>query len=320
VISVWTDKFSVSNPIAVACNLIKELQTTGKATIDLKMEGPCADHVGLYTLLDTVCEQFNFDPTSITILTSNDEETHHRYQIKIQPRWHIGTLRQYLFTNKITAAQFHNKNFQNLFGCFYNIPSWDRLCILAYVKFNSPHNNILGCNGITQSHCYNTYQIDKLFEFAPNELYNVTKLVNSDLGPLPDHPAPGQSDKPSAPAQLDVLKYYNDFFVDIVGETYIHGLTFYPTEKTWRPILAKTPFLVSGPQGFLDNLRSRYKIQTFAKWWDESYDQYQNYQRIEKIYRVIDQLNSLSLSDLSTMYQEMMPVLEHNFKIFRTLS
>lgn len=320
-ITVWTDKFTVSNPVSVAVDIVKEYQATGSAVVDLMKEGPCADHVGLYRLLDTICDRFSFDPKKITILTSNDEETHSEYQIQIQPRWHLRTFKQFLLKNRITSQDFVEKDLsQNLFACFYNIPSWDRLCILSHVKFNTKNSGILSCNGVLEGNCYNTYELSRVVEYSPDQLESIVKLIKTGPGPLPDHPAPGVLAKPSAESQLGVLSYYNKFFVDLVGETYTHGLTFYPTEKTWRPIYALNPFVISGPQGFLSNLQSRYNIKTFSKWWDESYDSCQNYPRIQRIFGVIDYLDSLTASDRYTMYQEMLPVLQHNQQILKKLS
>lgn len=315
-IRVWCDKFSVSDPVARAAEIIAEYQQHGQAEIDLQQEGPCADHVGLYALLDTVCSKFGFDRSRITIYTANSEETHPEYRIVEQPRWHWATMRRTLAEKRITPDQFQHKQLdQYLLSCFYNIPSWDRLCLLSRVKSTVQSSCMLSCNGVLQGHEYNSFELDRIIEFCPQELNNIVDYINSNPQPLPDHPNPGVDQKPTPQRQLDVLDRYNQVFVDLVGETYIHGLTFYPTEKTWRPIYALTPFVISGPQGFVDNLRSRYGIQTFSQWWDESYDDCQNYQRIEKIYQVIEFLDSLTLSDRHTMYQEMLPTLRHNQQI-----
>mgnify|MGYP003343183281 CR=1 FL=1 len=64
-------------------DIINEYQTQGYVTINMNREGPCADSVGLYRMLDYICEQFGFDKTKFTIYTCNAEELHDHYQIKI---------------------------------------------------------------------------------------------------------------------------------------------------------------------------------------------------------------------------------------------
>ena len=84
-------------------------------------------------------------------------------------------------------------------------------------------------------------------------------------------------------------------------------------------MLAKTPFIIQGPQGYLSTLKSDYGFKTFDQWWDESYDQLQNYDRIKKIYQVIDHINTLSDNDKLSMYADMTQVLEHNYQILQDL-
>lgn len=315
-IDLWTDKFDVSNPAERAADIIQEYLSQGHATINLSMEGPSASHIGIYKLLDYVCEKFAFDKSKISIVTSNLEEVHSEYDIVYQQAWHLDKFVKNAKTKNWTRDRFVDKNIgENLFACFYNIPAWDRVCLLSHIKFNTKNQSILSCNGVVEGNRYNSYSLDKILYYCPNELDNIVQLINSGIGPLSDHPSPGLNGKPDPNDQLDVITYYDKIFVDVVGETYIHGLTFYPTEKTWRPIFSLTPFIISGPQGFLSNLKARYNLKTFSQWWDESYDDYQNYDRIKRMYQIIDFLDSLSISEQQAMYQEMIPTLEHNRSI-----
>jgi hypothetical protein len=54
---------------------------------------------------------------------------------------------------------------------------------------------------------------------------------------------------------LSLLKFYNQFQIELVAETMCAGITFFPTEKTFRPITGRRPFLLFGPVHFLNNLR-----------------------------------------------------------------
>ena len=116
--------------------------------------------------------------------------------------------------------------------------------------------------------------------------------------------------------QLDktnsIIDYYKKFFVEIVCETYYSGNTFFPTEKTWRPMLLKTPFIVQGPTNFLKNLR-KLGFKTFDKWWDEGYDEDAPNHSIHEIQKVIDFLSNKSLQEIQHMHNEMHNVLEHNY-------
>ena len=310
-IKVITSHDEIYSKEIVMTDIIKEYQSAGSATIHMNNEGPDARAVGLYQMLDYVCKEFNFNKKNIKILTCNAEELHPDYKIIIQPQHWISLTTKAIDELGYSKDSFRHKDVtKNLFGCLYNIPSWDRLCILSHVKFHTAHSSLLGCNLTFDERVYNTVYLDKLIENAPNELYAVTDYIKTK----PSAVCGLVSEKPITSIALnEPIKFYNDFFIDIVAETYIHGLTFFITEKTIRPIYALTPFITVGPQGYLSNLKARYGFKTFNQWWDESYDDYQNYDRIKKIYEVIQRIDNLSNTELKEMYNDMTDTLDHNY-------
>jgi len=296
----------------IVTDLIKEYQTSGSATIIMNGEGPDAEAIGLYKMLDYVCEQFNFNKKNIKIITWNADEINNDYNIVIRHQHWIQTAK--LEADKRNFVP--NKDVtKNLFGCMYNIPSWNRLCLLSYIKRRTQTNSLLACNVTLEERQHNTVSLDNVIMYAPQELYNIIEYLKTNPQPLPGHPG----HKPESNENMEIIKFYNDFFVDVVAETYTIGKTFFTTEKTFRPMLALTPFITYGPQGFLSNLRAKYGFQTFNQWWDESYDDYQQYERIKKIYTVIDFLDTLSISDRQQMYKDMQDTLLHNKKILDRL-
>jgi len=296
----------------IVTDLIKEYQTSGSATIIMNGEGPDAEAIGLYKMLDYVCEQFNFNKKNIRIITWNADEINNDYDIVIRHQHWIQTAK--LEANKRNFVP--NKDVtKKLFGCLYNIPSWNRLCLLSYIKRRTQTNSLLACNVTLEERQHNTVSLDNVIMYAPQELYNVIEYLKTNPQPLPGHPG----HKPEFNENMEIIKFYNDFFVDVVAETYTTGKTFFTTEKTFRPMLALTPFITYGPQGFLSNLRAKYGFQTFNQWWDESYDDYQQYERIKKIYTVIDFLDTLSISDRQQMYKDMQDTLLYNKKILDRL-
>lgn len=118
---------------------------------------------------------------------------------------------------------------------------------------------------------------------------------------------------------MDILPFYSKFFVDIVAETWHTGRCFMPTEKTVRPIITKNPFIVYGPKGYLKNLR-KLGFKTFNRWWSEEYDEWPETQRLHHMFDLINKLAEMSIKDLEDMYQQMLPVLEHNQKILKELT
>jgi hypothetical protein len=86
---------------------------------------------------------------------------------------------------------------------------------------------------------------------------------------------------------LSILRYYNQFQIELVAETMCAGTTFFPTEKTFRPITGRRPFLIYGPKNFLTNLQNL-GFKTYSQCWDENYDQLQGLERWQAIRQLID--------------------------------
>ena len=98
----------------------------------------------------------------------------------------------------------------------------------------------------------------------------------------------------------------------MVAETYIMGNTFYVTEKTLRPIIAKTPFIILGPKNYLANLK-QLGYKTFSKWWDESYDHHEGVQRIEEIKKILQKILAMSTLELQLLLTDMNNILNYNY-------
>jgi hypothetical protein len=311
-VTILTSHHKIWNVEKVIVSIIKEYLEHGCVVVDLNMEGPCAESIGLYALLDDICEKLNFCKKNITINTCNFEEQHKEYKIIKQPQHWIGSTLETF--DKLGFV--HQKNVtKNLFGCFYNVPSWDRLSLLAYINFCTKNQSMLFCNGVWQGARYNSYYLNDLVDFHPTQVFRVMDFLKT----LPES-AFGDVivDKPvSAFDLMKVTEFYNDFFIDIVAETYTHGLSFFITEKTIRPICTLTPFIIQGPKSYLRTLKSDYDVRSFDKWWPEDYDNYNGPDRIDQIFKTIDYIDGFSIDDRVRIYEEMQPTLIHNFNQFQ---
>lgn len=118
----------------------------------------------------------------------------------------------------------------------------------------------------------------------------------------------------------------NDFsynnLIFIVTETLFQGdiNNIFLTEKTFKPISLKMPFIVIGQPLTLKRLReSGYK--TFSDLWDESYDEiFDPIQRMEKICDVVDQLSKIPTTELTDKIRQIFDILEHNSKLLKSRS
>jgi len=76
---------------------------------------------------------------------------------------------------------------------------------------------------------------------------------------------------------------------------------------------------LQGPTNYLSNLK-KLGFETFSKYWDEGYDQHDGMTRLHGMKNIIDQLSKKSTQDLELMYNDMMPILEHNKSVLLHLT
>jgi len=139
-------------------------------------------------------------------------------------------------------------------------------------------------------------------------IYRQFSKLTSDLN-LDFDSTPGAA---SAEMGVQQMKLFQQAFVHLVTETVYYPSNLHLTEKIFRPIVVYRPFILVGAPGNLEYLK-RYGFQTFDQWWDESYDQEPDPERrLTMVVEQVERLCQLSPSELDTMYQEMLPVLQHN--------
>jgi len=91
--------------------------------------------------------------------------------------------------------------------------------------------------------------------------------------------------------------------------------TFWPTEKTMKPILMKHPFLILASMHHLKNLRGL-GFKTFGDVIDESYDEMPKID--DRIKKIIDNLNAIK-KDPVNFWNATIDIREHNYSVLRDL-
>lgn len=120
----------------------------------------------------------------------------------------------------------------------------------------------------------------------------------------------------SAHAGPNELKLNQSALWHVVPETVFYYKKLHLTEKIFKPIVSRRPFILVGAPGNLAYLKS-YGFKTFDRWIDESYDlEEDNDKRISMINTQLEKLCSLTSDELNAMHSEMKEVLEYNFNHF----
>jgi hypothetical protein len=272
--------------------------------LDINKEGSCLSSNGIYHMIDL------FDFKSVTIHTDNAVEAHDRYNIV------LGPLRFRFFDVPVTTnfTELHYWNQRTVFGAFYNRALWHRMGIAATLEHD--YKTISTLNFRYDPHNQDVrreFELQTLFEVDPASSAKFMSVYQNFPQQLEEQD--GYTVGVSTSRHTHQLaKFYPDLLIDIVGESFVQGRTFYATEKTVRPMLLKKPFVVMGPKCFLIHLRQM-GFRTFYEFWDEDYDGYEPNQKYTMILKLIDDLSKKSTGELEHMYRAMQPILDHNYNL-----
>ena len=127
------------------------------------------------------------------------------------------------------------------------------------------------------------------------------------------------------------LQLYNNSYISLVAETtFFSKITvnndieggnirsMFLTEKTFKPIKAKHPFIIAGSPYVLERLR-KMGYKTFSLFIDESYDTIEDdFLRIEAITNEISRLCNFTKKEWLEFQEFSIPIIEHNFNVLST--
>jgi hypothetical protein len=303
--------------------------------LSLNLEGICLARNGIYRILDNFCKHNNYDPRRITIYTANMLESHDRFNIvKVPEDWYeVEQIQTWLQDRQLPITNTPSKHFGNFIGR----STWSRLWIASILnakykdKTFQTFNSGLQSNYIRKEGAYDSIGLDDLVSHECDILGEVVEFLKTCPRVIPEdvdyiktldsyitqHSA-GDIYPIQHPANLNILKEYNDIFVDVICETRMVGDIFFVTEKTWRCIVAKRPFIVVGNANFLSNLK-KLGFKTFSNYWDEGYDYTSIQFRIKHIEQVLATISNWSTQELHHYLEDMQDILEHNYRTFLQL-
>ena len=285
------------------------ISTTGPIIINLIGEGPCLRSCNFYNILDNISQTFNIDKNRFIIQTCNVEEYHDEYNIEIQNNIWIDHCKKIQTNNEAKNLTL------NTVGCFVGKTNWNRLVLLGWLDKFFNEKSLLTChyNNNSQSQL-SALELNEIFQICPDEIHaaiNFLKICPKKITNINMHYDKKITFNNIISITNELSSSYHMIFSELVCETYYSGLTFFPTEKTFRPIMQLTPTITFGSRGFLSNMQ-RCGFKTFSNYWDESYDDLQDYERIQAIQSVLKKLFLLDHKELTDMYADMLPILIHN--------
>jgi hypothetical protein len=154
-------------------------------------------------------------------------------------------------------------------------------------------------------------------------LSDISKTIVEPMILSKQHGDNSQSDR----IKEEDIYYFDNSYFSLVQETFFDNTLdsstddiafcecIFITEKTYRPIYFKHPFILLGVKGSLAGLRE-YGFKTFSPYFDESYDNIEDpVLRIETALNEVKRLCSLSYEEWLTIQRELLPIVEYNYNL-----
>lgn len=297
----------------ILLQLHRAMATGSPITIDLLREGPDVTDLGLIGLLEKSADAFGYDLSGITVLTHNLIQPYHsKINFHRSFPWHFVSNTKL----KLCSAE-DKKTFTKKFGLFIGRSNKHRLRLSAHVWKQHKEFTLQTFHWASNSdfHKENIGLQELVADGALNETHDAIEFLKQ---------CPMLCDQVNGyPLLMDqhceIAQVYHDFLIEIVCETYFSGETFFPTEKIWRPMIMRTPFIVQGPRYFLHRLKDL-GFRTFDHWWDEGYAEDAASWQSTEIIKVIDHIARTPLKVLRHWYDEMQDTLDHNRSRLLTLT
>ena len=305
----------VWDPMRKTAELMLEIQRNGKVIIDLHGEGPDLFQTMLPEFFNYIKSQ-GVDTSKITILTANAIEDYSGVNIVFEPKTWFEIIE---FKKNLAHLPTH-KNIKYYFGNLIGRTTLPRLIIASHLYANYKNITFQTFHYDSSSHYHKTHlELDKLLhEYGANsvefneavQLLKAAPLLKEEAQQYPIlYP-----ENTFAPC-----KWYPQFAIDIICETWYQGQNFFVNEKLWRAIVTKTPFIIHGSQNILTNLR-KLGFETFSDYWDEGYQEDPSFCNIISIKNVIAELAHQPLDEINWILYNMKDLLDHNYNVFMNLS
>jgi hypothetical protein len=204
--------------------------------------------------------------------------------------------------------EYKSLNSVTLFNCMNRVTRDHRICFIAMLNYY----NLLDSNKISHNsfppHHVNEIKIQN-FRHHPSYESNNVLDVTSKLPLILDSTEFGVNK-----AQNFFKEIYLESWITVVTETLATTPnTMFFSEKIYKPMRARHPFILLGIRGSLRELK-RQGFKTFDAWWDESYDDIENItDRMEAICKLLLSLEIKTKDEWITIYKDMYTVFEHNY-------
>jgi hypothetical protein len=306
------------------CQKLQALADNVKITLDLRSEGPSLHRLGVVAVVDAWLAQHKLTPDTVTVTRwSNAGESveYKKFQCSVPSHfWRFA--REY----QLPPEQDFGGVKSHLFGLFLGRATVHRNAILYQVqqqwakRFLISRLTALTPEGRTVPepwHIHNNrnWRVpETLQDWAPDNHQDIIDwFKNQTFTSLDNRTITDQYGNPENHFvhNRSMISHYHRFDIELVCESYTLGQTFFPTEKTVRPIAGTRPWIIYAAPGYIRRLK-RMGFCSFDTLWDESYDQLEGPARWIAIKTIIQQLVDLDPVALNSVLTQAHAIALHN--------
>ena len=303
---------------------LQELAGNAEITLDLRSEGPSLYRLGIAAVVDAWLAQHNLSPDTVTVTRwSNGGEPIHYKKYKCSVPSHFW---YYAKDYQMPPEQDFGGIKEHLFGLFLGRAAVHRNVIMYQVqqqwanRFLTSRLTALTLEGNPVPEPWHMRNLkgwqvlETLTDWVPGQEQDVidwfssrtftsldNRTVRDQFGDIANHKIHNQS----------LLGHYHKFNIELVCESYTMGQTFFPTEKTVRPIAGTRPWLIYAAPGYIQHLKLM-GFHSFNSVWDESYDQLEGPARWSAMKKIIQTLVELDADALNSVLTQAHAIALHN--------
>jgi hypothetical protein len=268
--------------------------------LDLQFEGPSLTALGIIDCVAAYCCKYQVAATQIYIKHwPNKAETVEYNLIDANLISHFfACSKSYWATPPASTRQY-------TLGFFIGRRAIPRAVIMHYLYCAYGDSVLLSClqnkddqPWLKGNQSHNLEQIDMWLTREQQPEFTAW-WATDPIASLDNHTI-GDQYTPEPTTNQDLLAHYAKFDIELVAESYTRGASFFPTEKTVRPLMAAKPMLVYGPPGYLERLQLL-GFETYNSVWDESYDCLEGPDRWAAMKQLIDNIMCMSSIERSHM-------------------
>lgn len=172
------------------------------------------------------------------------------------------------------------------------------------------------CRDASGSRAYRLELLERLVPYKDQLHYNLQDPIYN-INPMLNIHYRSTGDQYDSTASTTIVpEDCAKFDIQIVPETLFDTQKTHLTEKVFKPIVMRQPFIIVGPPNSLEYLES-YGFKTFGDYWDESYDKILDpAERMDAILKVIDNISNMSEREYSTMIRSARGIALYNRQRF----